>query len=258
MISTDPGQPRKHFDPASLSELCESIKQKGILQPILIRKDADNKIWIVAGERRYRAAIMAGLERIPAILTKGIPYEIALIENLQREDLVPIEEAEALERLTVDYRYTHEELSQAIGKARSTITEILSLNKLPESIKSKCRSANGYPRRLLVEIAKCETEDEMVLLFERTKTERFKSDHIRSIRKCRSDSHKNSPIMIITNRARQLSVSLSKLDMSAIDDGEKQPLFDELSGLKKTLDHMLENVGAPTFLTNPDELAHTN
>jgi len=64
--------------------------------------------------------------------------------------------------------------------------------------------------------------------------------------------------MIITNRARQLSVSLSKLDMSAIDDGERQPLFDELSGLKKIIDHMLENVGAPTFLTNPDELAHTN
>jgi ParB family chromosome partitioning protein len=254
MISTDPDQPRKHFDPASLSELCESIRQKGVLQPVLIRKDADNKIWIVAGERRYRAARMAGLERVPAILTKGIPHEIALIENLQREDLVPIEEAEALERLAVDYRYTHEDLSQAIGKARSTITEILSLNKLPESIKSECRSANGYPRRLLVEIAKCETEDEMVLLFERAKKERFKSDHIRSLRKRRSDSLK-SLAMTITNRARQLSVSLNKLDMSAIDDGERQPLFDELTGLKENLDHMLENVGAPTYPTNPNDLA---
>jgi ParB family chromosome partitioning protein len=254
MISTDPDQPRKHFDPASLSELCESIRQKGVLQPVLIRKDADNKIWIVAGERRYRAARMAGLERVPAILTRGIPHEIALIENLQREDLVPIEEAEALERLAVDYRYTHEDLSQAIGKARSTTTEILSLNKLPESIKSECRSANGYPRRLLVEIAKCETEDEMVLLFERAKKERFKSDHIRSLRKCRSDSLK-SLAMTITNRARQLSVSLNKLDMSAIDDGERQPLFDELTGLKENLDHMLENVGAPTYPTNPNDLA---
>jgi ParB family chromosome partitioning protein len=254
MISTDPDQPRKHFDPASLSELCESIRQKGVLQPVLIRKDADNKIWIVAGERRYRAARMAGLERVPAILTRGIPHEIALIENLQREDLVPIEEAEALERLAVDYRYTHEDLSQAIGKARSTITEILSLNKLPESIKSECRSANGYPRRLLVEIAKCETEDEMVLLFERAKKERFKSDHIRSLRKRRSDSLK-SLAMTITNRARQLSVSLNKLDMSAIDDGERQPLFDELTGLKENLDHMLENVGAPTYPTNPNDLA---
>jgi ParB family chromosome partitioning protein len=240
MISTDPDQPRKHFDPASLSELCESIKQKGVLQPVLIRKDVDNKIWIVAGERRYRAARMAGLERVPAILTKGIPHEIALIENLQREDLVPIEEAEALEKLAVDYRYTHEDLSQTIGKARSTITEILSLNKLPESIKSECRSANGCPRRLLVEIAKCETEEEMVLLFERAKKERFKSDHIRSLRKGRSDSLKESLAMTITNRARQLSISLSNLDMSTIDDGERQLLFDELIGLKEALDHMLK------------------
>lgn len=212
IICTDPDQPRQHFDPVSLSELCESIKQKGVLQPVLIRK-TDGKIWIVAGERRYRAARMARLERIPAILTKGIPHEIALIENLQREDLVPIEEAEALERLAVDYRYTHEDLSQAIGKARSTITEILSLNKLPESIKSECHSANGYPRRLLVEIAKCETEDEMVILFEKAKKERFKSDHIRSLRKGRSNSLKESLASTITNRARQLSVSLSKLDM---------------------------------------------
>jgi len=255
MISTDPDQPRKHFDPASLSELCESIKQKGVLQPVLIRKDVEGKIWIVAGARRYRAAMMAGLERIPAILTKGIPHEIALVENLQREDLVPIEEAEALERLAVDYRYTHEDLSQAIGKARSTITEVLSLNKLPESIKSECRSANGYPRRLLVEIAKCETEDEMVILFERVKKERFKSDHIRSLRKCRSDSLKESLAMTIRNRARQLSLSLSKLDMSAIDDGERQPLFDELTRLKETLDHMFENVGAPTCPTSPDDRA---
>jgi len=160
-----------------------------------------------------------------------------------------------LERLTIDYRYTHEYLSQAIGKARSTITEILSLNKLPESIKSECRFANGYPRRLLVEIAKCETEDEMVLLFERAKKERFKSDHIRSLRKNRSDSLKKSLAMTITNKARQLSISLNNLDMSAIHDGERQPLFDELTGLKESLDRMLENVGAPTCPTNPDDLA---
>jgi len=253
MISTDPDQPRKHFDSASLSELCESIRRKGLLQPVLIRKDTDNKIWIVAGERRYRAARMAGLERVPAILTMGIPHEIALIENLQREDLVPIEEAEALERLAADYRYTHEDLSLAIGKARSTITEILSLNKLPESIKSECRSSNAYPRRLLVEIVKCETEDEMVLLFETAKKELFKSDQIRSLRKGRSDKIKKSLASTITKRTRQLSASLSKLEISGIDDRERQPLYDELISMKKILDHLLENVGAPTCSTPPED-----
>lgn len=242
MISINPNQPRKYFDPESLSELCESIRKTGLLQPVLIRKDTNDKIWLVAGERRYRAARMAGLERIPAILTKGNPHEIALIENLQREDLKPIEEAEALERLATNYHYTHENLSGAIGKARSTITEILSLNKLPEVIKSECRSSNGYARRLLVEIAKCETEDKMVLLFERVKKERFKSDHIRSMRK----GWPKSPAMTITNKARLLSKSLSKLDMSAIDNGERQQLFDELTGLKEILDRILMNVGAPT------------
>lgn len=242
MISINPNQPRKYFDPESLSELCESIRKTGVLQPVLIRKDTDDKIWLVAGERRYRAAKLAGLERIPAILTKGNPHEIALIENLQREDLKPIEEAEALERLATDYHYTHENLSEAIGKARSTITEILSLNKLPEGIKSECRSSNGYARRLLVEIAKCETEDKMVLLFERVKKERFKSEYIRSMRKGRPQS----PAMTITNKARLLSKSLCKLDMCTIDNGERQQLFDELTGLKETLDRILMNVGAPT------------
>jgi ParB family chromosome partitioning protein len=77
-IAVDPGQPRKYFDPASLAELCESIKQKGVLQPVLIRKDREGQIRLVVGERRYRAAQMAGMEGIPAILTKGNPHEIAL------------------------------------------------------------------------------------------------------------------------------------------------------------------------------------
>ena len=246
MISTDPDQPRKHFDSASLSDLCDSIRRKGLLQPLLIRKDMDNKIWLVAGERRYRAAKMAGLEHVPALLTKGIPHEIALIENLQREGLMPIEEAEALERLAIECRYRHEDLSQAVGKARSTITEILSLNKLPERIKAECRVTNAYPRRLLVEIAKCNTEEEMTVLFERLKKKHLKSDDLRSLRRCQSHSSKKSPSILITTKSRQLSASLSKLDMSAINDEERKLLFDELTKLKLTLDHILMNVGAPT------------
>ena len=246
MIFNDPNQPRKHFDPDSLSELCQSIRKNGVLQPVLIRKDAHNKLWLIAGERRYRAARMAGIERIPAILTEGNPQEIALIENLQREGLKPIEEAEALDRLATDCDYTHENLSEATGKARSTITEILSLNKLPEVIKSECRSSNGYPRRLLVEIARCETEDEMVHLFESVKKGQFKSDHIRSVRKGRSDMIKESLAMTITNKSRLLSKLLSRLDLCAIDAEEREQLFDELTGLKEDIDRMFQNVGAPT------------
>lgn len=243
MISTDPHQPRKHFDLDSLSELCESIRKTGVLQPVLIRKDTDDKLWIVAGERRYRAAKTAGLERIPAILTTANPHEIALIENLQREDLKPIEEAEALERLASDYHYTHENLSEAIGKARSTITEILSLNKLPEAIKSECRSSNNYSRRLLVEIAKGQSEEGKMLLFERAKKEPWGSDHIRSLRRKASHGSKKSSVLAIIKKARSLSMSLDKLDMDVVNEDEKKQLHDELNKLEGHLVHIRENVG---------------
>ena len=246
IISTDPNQPRKHFDQDSLSDLCESIRKTGLLQPVLIRKDTDDRIWLVAGERRYRAAMMAGLERIPAILTKGNPHEMALIENLQRENLKPIEEAEALERLAADYHYTHEDLSKAIGKARSTITEILSLNRLPEVIKSECRSANKYPRRLLVEIAKRQSEDDMALLFEKVKKGPLKSDHIRSITRKTSNSLKKNPVEAILKKTRILSITLGKLDLDIFNEKEKRRLHDELSKLTAPLARILENVGAPT------------
>ena len=138
LIEPDPNQPRQYFDPEALAELSESIKQKGVLQPVIIRRDKDGKIWLVARERRFRAAKMAGLEKIPAILTTGNPAEISLIENIQRENLNPIEEAQAMDRMVKEYKYTQEQLAQVIGKARTTITQTLSLNKLPDEIKTQC------------------------------------------------------------------------------------------------------------------------
>ena len=104
LIKPNPHQPRKFFDPDSLAELAQSIKEKGVLQPVIIRKDKTGQIHLVAGERRLRAAKNAGLEKIPAILTSGNPMEISLIENLQRDNLRPIEEAEALGRMMEEYQ----------------------------------------------------------------------------------------------------------------------------------------------------------
>ena len=141
-IQPNPYQPRKYFDETALSELAESIKANGVIQPIVIRQDKDNELYLVAGERRLKAAQLAGLESIPAILTEGNPIEISLIENLQRENLKPVEEAEALEKMIKEFSYTQEQLASVIGKARSTVTEILSLNKLPEPVKDECRRAD--------------------------------------------------------------------------------------------------------------------
>jgi len=135
-IEPNTNQPRKNFDDEKLSQLAESIKQHGVVQPIIVKKEGD--IYrIVAGERRWRAARIAGLTTIPVIvkeLTNKQLMEVALIENLQREDLNPIEEAEAYNRLITEYNMTQEEISKTIGKSRSAVANSLRLLNLCEEV----------------------------------------------------------------------------------------------------------------------------
>lgn len=129
-------QPRKHFDEGALSELTHSIRTQGILQPILVRK-LGNDYEIVAGERRWRAATRAGLREVPTVvkeLSDSHALQLALIENIQRSDLDPIEEAEAYYRLCNEHKLTHEELAEAVGKNRVTITNSLRLLKMPQAV----------------------------------------------------------------------------------------------------------------------------
>ncbi|MEN2994584.1 MAG: ParB/RepB/Spo0J family partition protein [Thermodesulfovibrio sp.] len=131
-------QPRTGFDEKALKELAQSIKEKGIIQPIVLSRVGDGTFRIIAGERRWRAAKIAGVEKIPAIIKDVSPLEaveIALIENLQREDLDPVETASAFERLIKEFNITQEELSQRVGKDRATIANYLRILKLPEEIK---------------------------------------------------------------------------------------------------------------------------
>jgi ParB family chromosome partitioning protein len=123
-IRPNPYQPRKQFNRAALEELCESVKQYGVMQPINVRKISSNTYEIVAGERRLRAAVMAGLNEIPAIIINVDDNDsavIALIENLQREDLTYLEEAEGYNNLIAEHGFTQEQLAQKIGKSQSTI-----------------------------------------------------------------------------------------------------------------------------------------
>ena len=239
LILPNPDQPRKFFDKESLNELAASIKQKGVLQPVIIRKDGNGSIYLVAGERRLKAAKMAGLDKIPAIITKGNPTEIALIENLQRDNLTPLEEAEALSRMMDEYTYTHEKLAIVIGKARSTITETLSLNKLPEQIKEECRRADNYPRRLLVEIAKQKSEENMKVLFEKVKKTNMKSAEVRDITRPKHKEQNKTSAGLAVSKASALNKHLSKLDIKNIDKTDKLQLFNELKDLKKTIDELL-------------------
>jgi ParB family chromosome partitioning protein len=131
-------QPRKDMDQAALDELAMSIKAQGVMQPILLRPVSDQKFEIIAGERRWRATQLAGLDTIPAIV-RDVPDEaavaLALIENIQREDLNPIEEAIALQRLQQEFELTQQQIADAVGKSRSTVTNLLRLMSLREDVR---------------------------------------------------------------------------------------------------------------------------
>lgn len=138
LIEVNKDQPRKHFDEAKIKELADSIASHGLIQPIVVNKMVDGKYQIVAGERRFRACRMSGLTRVPVIIKKLSDrdvLEIALIENIQRQELTAIEEAEGFQQLIEEYGYSHADLATAVGKSRSHVANLLRLNQLPDSIK---------------------------------------------------------------------------------------------------------------------------
>ena len=236
-IQPNPYQPRKYFDETAMAELAESIKQNGVIQPIVVRQGDNNDLFLVAGERRMKAAQLAGLESIPAILTEGNPIEISLIENLQRENLKPVEEAEALEKMIKEFSYTQEQLAHVIGKARSTVTEILSLNRLPDSVKDECRRAD-ISRRVLIEVSKQETPEKMTALFEKVKTDNLSSESVRKISRGNGDIKRKTPAGIAIEKTKNLYLTLSKLDTSTISDDERKLLAQELRYLRKALENV--------------------
>lgn len=152
-IDTNAGQPRKDFDQEKLQELADSIRQHGVVQPILLRQNGERYV-IVAGERRFRAARLAGLEKVPAIvkdLDEAQVMEVALIENLQREDLNPIEEAAAIRFLMQQHDLTQEEVSKRLSKSRPAIANSLRLLTLPEPVQAYLRNGKlqaGHARAL--------------------------------------------------------------------------------------------------------------
>jgi ParB family chromosome partitioning protein len=148
-------QPRKFFDEKALKELSASIRERGILQPIIVSRTGDGTFALITGERRWRAASLLGLKKIPALIKNVASkdsLEIALIENIQREDLNPIEAAEAFSRLIKEFKLTQDELADKVGKERATITNYIRLLKLPDEIKTMVYNGSlsmGHARALL-------------------------------------------------------------------------------------------------------------
>ena len=154
-IYPNPQQPRTEF--GDLTELTESIREKGVLEPLLVKPTDDGRFMIIAGERRWRSSKLAGLTEVPCIemdLDEQGVAEIALIENLQRKDLNIWEEADGLAALASKFGYTQEEISKKISKSRSTVTELMTVAGLPDDIRTRCRESNINSKSTLLEIAR--------------------------------------------------------------------------------------------------------
>jgi ParB family chromosome partitioning protein len=154
-IHPSPDQPRQHFDEAKLDELAQSIRSEGVIQPLVVRERPGGGYYLIAGERRWRAAQRAGLHDVPVVVRNVSPaqaFELALVENIQRADLDPIEEAQAYRRLCDEHGYTQEALAERVGKDRTTVTNALRLLKLPESVRDLVHRGSltmGHARALL-------------------------------------------------------------------------------------------------------------
>jgi ParB family chromosome partitioning protein len=165
-IDPNPDQPRQVM--GDLSELMASISEKGIIEPLVVRQRGA-RYQIVAGERRYQAAVQVGLRDLPVVIREVDDTEIievALIENIQRRDLGPFEEAEALASLAGKGHYTHEDLAKRLGKSRTGITESLSLAEMPDEVRNLCRLADISSKSLLLQIVRQRTSQKMIALIE--------------------------------------------------------------------------------------------
>lgn len=232
-LSPDPNQPRKFIDQKAIDELAASIKLHEVLQPILFRQGADGKLIIVSGERRYRASIDAKKKTIPAIFIDSKASEIALIENLLREDLTPLEEAEGLLRLQKESGYKNKELAAVIGKAESTISEILSLNNLPKKIKKQIHDSKEFSRRQLVEVAKGKDDKEMFKIFNKIKVKKVSSDELRQERQGSRDD-----VAVFKTLISSLTGKLNKGNLNELGDEKCELIKSEL----KTLANLITDI----------------
>ena len=165
-IDPNPSQPRHAM--GDLAELIASIAEKGVIEPLIVRQ-LGGRFQIIAGERRYQAAVQAGLRELPVVLRDADDTEVielALVENLQRKDLTPFEEADAMHGLAHRCGYTHEELARRLGKSRTAVTETLALAKMPEEVKRVCRLADISSKSLLLEIVRQSDPAKMMSLAE--------------------------------------------------------------------------------------------
>ncbi len=237
-IFPNPNQPR--YELGDINDLAESIKSKGILEPIIVRPKGEG-YEIISGERRYRAALKAGLKEVPCIemdVDDKESLEISLIENLHRKDLDPFEEAEGLRALSEIYGYTHQEIADKIGKSRISITEALSLLKIPDDVRKLCKKYDIKAKSILVQIARQPSREKMLELVEKIRKEGLTREDTRELSRELKEKKIEKPKNYVfkfrpPGKEYQLSITFRK---SKVDK-------DEIINILKEIIKKLENEG---------------
>jgi ParB family chromosome partitioning protein len=231
-LQTDPNQPRKVIEPQALDELTTSIAKMGVVQPIVFRQDDSNNLVIVAGERRVVATRAAGISTIPAIFIEGNYAEVALVENLLRQDLTPVEEAEALQTLMTRQQYTQEQLGAIVGKAQNTLSEILSINRLPQEVRDDCRGNRTISRAALITIAKKKQARAMVSGYTAVKAKLEKGKTAR----------KQKPVetaQVVIDSIAKFQQKITTIDMAEWTDADKTNFQVVLENIKAEIDNAI-------------------
>ena len=240
-VEPNPEQPRKYFAEEKLVELAASILERGLLQPIVVRRHGDG-YQLLAGERRLRAARLAGLDRLPAVLRDaGDALEIALIENLQREDLAPLEEAEALAALIERHAYSHRDVADLLGKSRPYVSNTLSLTRLPDAVKADLRrEGSSFSREVLMGIARQPDVASALALWNRLKLDAM------SVRRFRDQQGATSralrPVRDTVLAARRLNRTLRRLGSQVVPVEDVASLRRVLRRTRRLVEGLIESM----------------
>ena len=242
-IRPNPDQPRKAI--GDLRELTDSVREKGVLEPLLVRfVPREDCYYLISGERRYHAARAAGLREVPCIektADDAETLEIGLIENIQRKDLTAFEEADGLHRLATQFEYTHEDVARKIGRARSSVTETLSLLNIPDGLRKKCVEQGIASKSLLLQIARQPTEKKMVEMLRRILQGGLTRDEARRERQEEKNAGPRPQPFIFNyrpdNESFRLRIQFRKSNVS------RDELIETLRGLLEALEHDQRNSG---------------
>ena len=252
LLQPDPQQPRKYFDPEALNELTASVRKLGVLQPVLFRRDDQGALFLVAGERRLIASQRAGLTKIPGIYVEGKYREISLVENILRENLTPVEEAEGMKLLMAEEGYSQTQLAEMLGKTQSSVSKTMTIANLPEDILAQVRGNPNIPKTMLLEAASARTEKGMRTVFNRYMTREAKKAAAAVAAKPRS-SHEAA----IINQVVLFQDKLFKVDLSNWNEENRQDLAVALQDVRAAADRLLREIGGEETEVGAEETEET-